>query len=263
MKTGKVVMFSYEKTYKSEELEEAINLGMRNIATAAELQRYKGGKNQDGVFQRIINQIPPHQVWIECCAGSAAITRRIREAPDRFCIEMDKDQAQRLERLLPGDVFVKCGNFMELLTFEELDEKEVFLFIDPPYLVETRSFDKPIYKHEWTEEDHIAFLVWLQEVKCRVLVTHPTCSLYSEALKDWRTIEYEYMTHKGKRSDCIWMNYPYPEELHDYSYLGDSRTQRQQISRLSDRWCKRFDKLTRLEQGKILTALQEQFKIEY
>jgi DNA adenine methylase len=32
--------------------------------------RYVGGKNHAGTYQRIINLIPPHRVYIEACAGS-------------------------------------------------------------------------------------------------------------------------------------------------------------------------------------------------
>ena len=43
-------------------------------------RRYAGGKNGAGIFQRIINQMPPHNCYIEAFLGSGAILRRKRFA---------------------------------------------------------------------------------------------------------------------------------------------------------------------------------------
>jgi len=42
--------------------------------------KYPGGKNSAGTYQRIINQIPPHNVYIEPFAESAAVFD-VRTAP--------------------------------------------------------------------------------------------------------------------------------------------------------------------------------------
>jgi hypothetical protein len=149
---------------------------------------------------------------------------------------------------------------MELLSLAELAADDYFLFNDPQYRMAARTNKKPMYRQEWSEEDHMAFLLWLQQVECKVLLTHPEDELYSNALEGWRTIDYEYMSHAGKRKDRIWMNYLEPTELHDYTYLGNNRTERQQIERLTARWKERFEKTERLTRGKILTSLQESFR---
>ncbi len=229
------------------------------LPTPAATQNYPGGKNQDGVYQRIINLIPPHRIWVECCAGSAAITKRIRPTEESYCIEMDLCQVHMLEKDLPEHVILSQGDFMELLSLDDLASDSYFLFIDPPYMIETRTSKAPIYKHEWNMQDHIAFLLWIKEVKCPVLITHPICELYLEVIGHWYKVQYEYMSHAGKRSDCIWMNYPHPIQLHDYSYLGTDRTERQQINRLENRWINRFNKLSPKVKGKIMASLQENF----
>lgn len=230
------------------------------IATNDQLNRYPGGKNQDGVYQLIINQIPAHRKWVECCAGSAAITRRIKAAEERFCIEIDQQQCERLDISLPDSVFISCGNFMELLPLSDLTADSYFLFIDPPYMKSTRTGKQDIYRHEWSNEDHIAFLAWVVNVECPVLITHPVCEFYSYALKDWRFIDYTYQSRGGNRSDRIWMNYPEPKILHDYRYFGKDRTERQSLLRLSNRWKDRFSKLSPQVQGLIMASLQERFK---
>lgn len=52
---------------------------------------YPGGKNGAGVYQAIINQIPPHRVYIEAFAGSAAIYRHKLPARTSYLIDLDPD----------------------------------------------------------------------------------------------------------------------------------------------------------------------------
>jgi len=45
--------------------------------------------------------------------------------------------------------------------------------------------------------------------------------LYARELKNWRSISFQAMTRGGfVATEWLWMNYPEPFELHDYSFLG-------------------------------------------
>lgn len=48
-------------------------IGQLKTNTSKEKMSYFGGKAQDGVYQTIINQIPPHQIYIEPFLGGGAI----------------------------------------------------------------------------------------------------------------------------------------------------------------------------------------------
>lgn len=52
---------------------------------------YPGGKNGAGVFQMIINHMPPHRVYLEPFAGGAAVLRLKR--PAALSIAADRDPA--------------------------------------------------------------------------------------------------------------------------------------------------------------------------
>lgn len=263
MKTGKIIQMSAPETFETDEIERRVMERRLSVATRTgrpvqenDGNNYPGGKNQDGVYQLIINQIPPHDLWIEGCAGSAAITRRIRPALERYIIEVDPVQVRRLDAELAGDIFVIEGDIMERIE-PSLDTKDRrFVFIDPPYLKDTMTCNQDIYYKEWTGEDHVAFLMWLNTLDGMVMVTHPRCQLYDQVLESWRRVEYEYMSRGGKRCDCIWMNYPEPKELHDYQYLGKDRTERQSINRLTARWLERFSKLSPLVRRKITSSME-------
>jgi DNA adenine methylase len=57
---------------------------------------YPGGKAGAGIYQRIINQIPPHFTFIEAFAGDLAVLRHKFPAARNIAIEIDSQRAQDL-----------------------------------------------------------------------------------------------------------------------------------------------------------------------
>ena len=55
---------------------------------------YPGGKAGSGVYQRIINEIPPHDVYVEACLGDGAVLLRKRPALRNIGVEIDPEQAR-------------------------------------------------------------------------------------------------------------------------------------------------------------------------
>ena len=53
------------------------------------------------------------------------------------------------------------------------------------------------------------------------------------------------------------MNYPPPQELHDYSFLGADYRERERIKHKIKRWTDRLKSLPPLERAAILEALNE------
>ena len=63
---------------------------------------YPGGKDGSGVWQNLINQIPPHDVWVSAFAGDCAVTRHIRPAASSVLIDRDAGVLRRwISRLRP------------------------------------------------------------------------------------------------------------------------------------------------------------------
>lgn len=56
---------------------------------------YAGGKDGAGVWQRCVNQIPPHDVWVSAFAGDCAVTRHIRPAAVSILIDLDREVLRR------------------------------------------------------------------------------------------------------------------------------------------------------------------------
>jgi hypothetical protein len=80
-------------------------------------------------------------------------------------------------------------------------------------------------------------------------------SLYSEALEGWRKIEFKSQTRHGSATEVLFMNYPEPEALHDYSYLGNDYRERERIRRKILRHVDGLKRLPTHERQAILNAL--------
>jgi DNA adenine methylase len=68
--------------------------------------KYDGGKNGSGVYQRLICMMPPHELYVEAFAGSAAILRRKRPADKSIAYELNARTIFELAGHMPADRFV-------------------------------------------------------------------------------------------------------------------------------------------------------------
>lgn len=85
---------------------------------------------------------------------------------------------KRMEKV---DVF-SC-NALDLLE-EYLDEKGCLIYLDPPYLFETRTA-KSVYDCEMENKDHEKLSELLKVAKCKILLSCYDCNLYRKCYKNW------------------------------------------------------------------------------
>jgi site-specific DNA-adenine methylase len=221
---------------------------------------YCGGKNSGGAYQTIINQIPPHKIYMELFLGSGAVLRNKRPANLDIGVDRDADLIDVFD-YARGKNFKfhnSCG--MEFLERFEVQEKaaDVFIYADPPYLMSTRQSQRNLYKYEMTRTDHIRLLELLKASQCNICISGYESDLYNNMLKDWRKVIYYQTDRAGRRrKECLWCNYPEPEELHDYSFLGDDFIDRQRIRRKIQRHVDRLQQLPPRERNAILLALRQ------
>lgn len=221
---------------------------------------YAGGKGGSGVVQKIINQIRPHDVYIEAFVGGGAVLRCKKAAAVSVAIDLDSDVVKMSASIkIPGLIVIE-GDAISYLPrlLETYWNKKVVVYADPPYLGYTRSGSRPIYKHEMmNEEKHLELLEVLKSLECDVLLSGYQSKLYKKELKDWRCISYQSMTRGGfAATESLWMNYPEPFELHDYRYLGDDFRERERITRKKKRWLSRLRKMKPIERYAILDAIE-------
>lgn len=213
--------------------------------------RYFGGKNQAGTYQRIINLIPRHDVFIEGFCGSAPITRLKRPAALTYCI----DRAA-LDLTLPGGAVFIRADVMEFLECYQWRGGEM-VYLDPPYLHETRRSGHS-YPYELTKRDHGRLLGIAKDAPCDVMISGYPSRLYERELAGWGREEFKVMTRGHTvATEVLWFNYARPTALHDVTYVGKDFRERLRIRRKRDRWRARLAKLPALERAVLFEALSE------
>lgn len=109
---------------------------------------------------------------------------------------------------------VLIENRPALQVIDRYDDPDTLIYLDPPYVPETRSargqrraLASHAYKHEMTVEDHQALLDRIREAKAMVMISGYASALYDEALAGWRRLSIE--THADgalDRTEVLWIN---------------------------------------------------------
>jgi len=156
-----------------------------------------------------------------------------------------------------GDHLFLCMDAVRFLEQYPFSGGE-FVYADPPYLMTTRRSQRPIYRCEYSEQDHVELLEWLRALPCPVAISGYWSELYADLLVGWQTVTFSAQTRGGRpATEHLWMNYDAPDHLHDYRYLGDDFRERERIKRKKQRWVAKLLRMDGLERKAILWAIQE------
>lgn len=217
---------------------------------------YPGGKGNS--YYRIINMIPPHEVYFEAFLGRGYVMEAKRPAARNIGLDIDPAViAAARDIAWPGPVELFNACALRFLSDHTLGGR-AFVYADPPYLMSTRSSQRDYYAHEFaTEQEHRDLLRLLKSLSCMVAISGYASDLYFRELKDWHHITWPSVTRSGRvATEYLWMNYDAPQELHDYRYLGDDFVDRQRIHRKIQRHVDKLAGLPVLERNAILAALR-------
>jgi DNA adenine methylase len=214
---------------------------------------YNGGKHGNGTYQNIINWIPKHDIFIEPMVGNGGIFHNLKLP--KLSIINDIDPSVIVKYNCKPGLIVKNDCYSSII--KEYDDilRNIFIYFDPPYLFSTRSSKQKYYKHDWTDDDHYKFLSMVVIVKSNCMISHYPCKTYDDALKGWQTFDFESITRNGLRTERIYMNYPTPNILQDFRYLGKDFIERQQIKRKTERLLNKLESLPELERVALLSAV--------
>lgn len=221
--------------------------------------RYPGGKGGAGVHQTIINQMPPHRVYIEPFVGGGSILRH--KAPAIASIVIDADDrvadywlVRTGENGDAGSITVIHGDAGQFLkSYNFLGDELVYC--DPPYVMASRS-GRRIYKHEMTDEQHSQLVAVLLTIPAAVMLSGYRNAIYDKLLAHWRRVDFQSMTRGGVRTESLWMNYDQPAVPAELTYLGTDYRQRERIKRKKLRWKAKLEKLPAAEQAAIMEVLR-------
>lgn len=126
--------------------------------------------------------------------------------PD-WCIEI----AERLRK-------VQIENRPALEVIKRFDHDGVFMYIDPPYLLATRTGKQ--YKHEMTDAEHEELLKELLQSKAKIMISGYESDMYNDYLKDWNKRTFSSCAEHGKpRKEVVWVNYSVMQQMSLEDYL--------------------------------------------
>lgn len=234
---------------------------------------YFGSKNGSGSFQQIINEIPPIKRIIIGFLGNCPLFKYFADQIDTIGYERSmKVVRDYWYNYQNGKIFVKdflpelpkifssTQSLDDLRTSKKFpstpSDKDTFIYLDPPYLLNSRKKQAKVYEFELTEEDHIYLLDQIQDRPSKIAISCYDNLLYQEKLKGWRKKRWTVTTRSGKAVETLYMNYPTPEKLFTYDFLGKNNTDRQRIKRKILRIQKRLQQLPPREMNAILSTLQ-------
>jgi DNA adenine methylase len=255
---------------------------------------YPGGKNGAGVYQSIINGMPPHTVYIEPFLGGGAIMRLKRPAALNIGLDRDVEVIERFRIRSPipamaaapaisGDArsasagsgggrtspdlarpagadhpkfIFEVRNAIDFLEGYSFTGGEL-VYCDPPYVHSTRG-RADIYKFEMTDAEHRQLLKVIRKLPCAVMISGYWTPLYDWLLGDWLAWKFQTVNRAGKRTtEWVWQNFAEPVALHDYRYLGENFRERERIKRKKGRWLARLRGMPMLERRALLAAIGE------
>ena len=207
------------------------------------MDSYPGGKAQPGVYQQLINQIPPHETFPSCFLGNCAVTRHKRPAARTIGLDLDPAVLLRWHaRQFPGlelfnsDATAFLRSFFSLEAYPRRpntpqNPRSAFVYCDPPYPHATRT-KRRVYRHEMSDQQHEELCATLLQLPCPTMISTYPNPLYTEAFHDWRSFDYQAITRGGtKRTERVYMNYGLPDALHDYQHWGTDKRHREAITR--------------------------------
>lgn len=101
---------------------------------------------------------------------------------------------------------VQIENRPALEVIGRFDSENVFMYLDPPYILDTRNGKQ--YAFEMSDADHAKLLETICNTSAKVMISGYENALYEEFLAGWKKVVFPSKSaYGGRRAEVIWMNY--------------------------------------------------------
>lgn len=101
---------------------------------------------------------------------------------------------------------VQIENRPALEVIERFNYSQVFMYLDPPYVLGTRSGKQ--YMHEMTDAEHEELLQMIIQSRAKIMISGYETDMYNDYLSGWEKRQFSSCAEHGKpRIETVWMNY--------------------------------------------------------
>lgn len=101
---------------------------------------------------------------------------------------------------------VQIENRPALEVIERFNYTQVFMYLDPPYVLGTRSGKQ--YMHEMTDAEHEELLQMILQSRAKIMISGYETDMYNDYLSGWEKRQFSSCAEHGKpRIEIVWMNY--------------------------------------------------------
>lgn len=115
---------------------------------------------------------------------------------------------------------VQIENRPALEVIERFNYENVFMYLDPPYLLSVRSSKQ--YKHEMTTAAHEDLLKCILRSNAKIMISGYESDIYNDYLKNWHKMRFKSCAEYGNsRQEVVWMNYEIGVQMSIEDYIID------------------------------------------
>lgn len=106
---------------------------------------------------------------------------------------------------------VQIENRSAIDLIKKFNYKDVLIYCDPPYMLETRHCKQ--YRYEMNKSGHEELLCILKRHSGQVIISGYDTELYNRELRSWNRMSRTAYTQSGtKKEEVIWMNFDPPNQ---------------------------------------------------
>lgn len=112
---------------------------------------------------------------------------------------------------------VQIENRTALEVIERFNYENVFMYLDPPYLLGTRTAKQ--YKHEMLDTEHEELLKLILQSNAKIMISGYESDMYNDYLHNWSKATFQSCAeHHGTRQEVVWMNYEPSSQMTFYDF---------------------------------------------
>lgn len=112
---------------------------------------------------------------------------------------------------------LKCAqieNRPALEIIQRFNGPEALLYLDPPYVKNTRTLHGDQYTHEMNDKDHVELLEAILRHRGKIIISGYDNPLYNDALTGWEKHSINARIERGRsRMETVWLNFEVGKQL--------------------------------------------------